>query len=99
MTAPVPPRCVCSHSRWRHVAERFRCTARSCDCTGYEPAGPTARQRRAAFISRRDVADAWRSATTVVGGIATGLAVLALIHAAKPLGELLLAAATNGALR
>lgn len=57
---------------------------------------PTPSPARRRLVSREDLTGAWNSALTVVGGMAAGFTVLVLIHAAKPLGELLLAASTGG---
>lgn len=56
---------------------------------------PAPRPRRR-FIARQDWAAAWTSATTVVGGIAAGLTVLAFLTLTRPIGEALLAASTGG---
>lgn len=31
----TPPKCKCSHSRWRHLAERDACRRPGCGCTTY----------------------------------------------------------------
>lgn len=38
MTATLGPRCLCTHSAWRHVRDTDRCRALGCTCRGFRDA-------------------------------------------------------------
>jgi hypothetical protein len=52
MTATVGPRCTCTHSRWRHLADHGRCQARYCRCVRFLEPAPWPSDEEAAEIER-----------------------------------------------